>query len=426
LEQMEYHWIDPDSDQALQQGLGQDVDEKQRALACLRVDEAGLAEFYELFHPERYDYEKNSPFCRLLYPVKGHPVELTFCMNEAGLYKMGTDSLRQLKGRLASGEWLTYTPEGEPEGVLRGVLVNQTRRMGLIYQQPGEDRYVQIFLNPDGTREDAVWSSADSREPEVYTDEEISAVEQHIQNAFGKVETVFHELESPDIHVDICLVPPSEKRRYCTLVTMGMGAHRMTVPEELAEYKLERAELAIALPPDWELHHESLQEERRYWPDGPRKALARLPIASDTWLGWGHTMDKHSPFAAGTELCAAILTSPQGTEDGSEVCTLPGGEEVNFYQVIPLYRDELDYKLEHDADALLDKMAGISFVVDPARQDAITRGTLGNEEDFVGEMDDAAWHLETIREKHLPVEEINAYNHLAIYLRWCLERDLMS
>ena len=152
LEQMEYHWIDPDSDQALQQGLGQDVDEKQRALACLRVDEAGLAEFYELFHPERYDYEKNSPFCRLLYPVKGHPVELTFCMNEAGLSKMGTDWLRQLKGRLASGEWLTYTPEGEPEGVLRGVLVNQTRRMGLIYQQPGEDRYVQIFLNPDGTR----------------------------------------------------------------------------------------------------------------------------------------------------------------------------------------------------------------------------------------------------------------------------------
>ena len=32
--------------------------------------------------------------------------------------------------------------------------------------------------------------------------------------------------------------------------TMGMGAHRMNVPKELAEYKLERAELAIALPPD--------------------------------------------------------------------------------------------------------------------------------------------------------------------------------
>ena len=34
---------------------------------------------------------------------------------------------------------------------------------------------------------------------------------------------------------------------YYTLVTMGMGAHRMNVPKELAEYKLERAELALSL-----------------------------------------------------------------------------------------------------------------------------------------------------------------------------------
>ena len=47
------------------------------------------------------------------------------------------------------------------------------------------------------------------------------------QQYFGKVENVFHELVSPDIHVDICMVPPPEERDYCTLVTMGMGAHRM-------------------------------------------------------------------------------------------------------------------------------------------------------------------------------------------------------
>ena len=72
---------------------------------------------------------------------------------------------------------------------------------------------------------------------------------------------------------------------------------------------------------------------------------------------------------------------PQGTEEGSGVYILPGGEEVNFYQVLPLYRDELEYKLEHDAGALLDKMNGISFVVEPDRQDAITRGTLGGDDE---------------------------------------------
>ena len=261
--------------------------------------------------------------------------------------------------------------------------------------------------------------------PEVYTEEEMEAVEGHIEQYFGKVENVFHELVSPDIHVDICVVPPSEERDYCTLVTMGMGAHRMNVPEELAEYKLERAELAIALPADWKLDQESMKDERWYWPIRLLKGLARFPIECETWLGCGHTMDNEEPFAGNTKLCASILIEPQNAEDGSEVCVLPGGEEVNFYQVIPLYEDELNYKLEHDADALLDKMAGISFVVNPTRQDAIIRGTL-SDDDFDGEMDDASYHIESIEEKKLPIDPINAYNHMAIYLRWCMEHDLMG
>ena len=429
LEQMEYHWINPDSDASLQAGDDEDADDKQRALACIRVDEAGLAEFYELFRPEQYGYEKNSPCCEFQYPVKEHLVELSFRMNEAGLSKMGTGWLRQIKDWLDSGEWLTHTPEGEPEGVLTGMFVDQTRRIGLVYRQPGDDQYFQLFLNPDGTKADAIWSSTGNSEPELYTEEEMSAIEQHIKNTFGEFENVFHELVSPDIHVDICVIPPSEERDYYTLVTMGMGAHRMNVPEELAEYKLERAELAIALPKDWKLDEESMKDERWYWPVGLLKVLARLPISSDTWLGWGHTMDKQSPFAEGTKLCAAILTGPQGVGEGGEVCTLPSGEEVNFYQVIPLYRNEMEYKMEHDVDALLEKMAGISFVVNPTRQNAITRGTLcsGDDEDnYVVEMDDADWHLESIQEKELPVDEINAYNHLAVYLRWCMENDLMG
>ena len=282
----------------------------------------------------------------------------------------------------------------------------------------------------DGDEDDSDGERPEDEEsgvPEVYTEEEMNAVEEHIQQYFGKFENVFHELDSPDIHVDICVVPPSEERDYYTLVTMGMGAHRMNVPEELAEYKLERAELVIALPGNWKLKHEDLKNERWYWPIRLLKTLARLPIASDTWLGFGHTMDNEEDFAKDTKLCAAMLTGPQDTEDGSEVCILPSGEEVNFYQVIPLYREELEYKMEHDADALLDKMDGISFVTYNTRPNAMTMGKLGSVEDGgVMEMDCADWHLETIQEKNLPVDELSAYNHMAIYLRWCMEHDLMG
>lgn len=209
---------------------------------------------------------------------------------------------------------------------------------------------------------------------EMYTEDEMETVEKHINKYFGEFEHVYHEIVSPDIHVDICMIPPSEERGYYTLVTMGMGAHKMNVPEELAEYKLKRAELAIALPSDWKLNQESLEDERWYWPIRLLKSTARLPIQCDTWLGWGHTvgMNEGETYAENTELCGCLLIDPPSLEDDGIICVLPIGENVNFYQLIPLYKDEMEYKLGHDTDALLDKFSGVvSYVVDPSRPSVI-------------------------------------------------------
>ena len=157
LEQMEYHWINPEADASLQAGLDDDADDKQRAIACIRVDDAGLAAFHEIFRPKPEDYLKNDPYCAFHYPVKGHSVEVAFRMNEAGLSKLGTHWLRQLKDWLDSGDWLTYTPEEGLAGTLAAVFVDQTRRMGLLYLQPDDNRHFQIFREADGSLGSAVW-----------------------------------------------------------------------------------------------------------------------------------------------------------------------------------------------------------------------------------------------------------------------------
>ena len=113
---------------------------------------------------------------------------------------------------------------------------------------------------------------------ELYEAAEMEVVEEHISKCFGAFENVFHEIVSPDIHVDICVIPPNDDRNYYTLVTMGMGAHRMNVPKELAEYELERAELLVALPPDWKLDQESMADETWYWPVRMLKSIARLKL----------------------------------------------------------------------------------------------------------------------------------------------------
>ena len=53
------------------------------------------------------------------------------------------------------------------------------------------------------------------------------------------------------------------------------------------------------------------------------------------------------------------------------------------------------------------------------------KGDPEDDDDSIG-MDDVSYHLESIEEKELPIDPINAYNHMAIYLRWCMEHDLMG
>ncbi|CZT58029.1 Suppressor of fused protein (SUFU) [Eubacteriaceae bacterium CHKCI005] len=206
--------------------------------------------------------------------------------------------------------------------------------------------------------------------PERYTEEELNAVEAHINKFFGNYDNVFHELYSPDIHVDICVIKPTPERNYYTLVTMGAGAHRMNVPKEIQNEKLDRAEMMICLPPDWKIGD---SQEDWYWPLRWLKIMARLPGKEESWLGWGHTVSNPGevPFADNTQLCGIMLLSPGEFAKGADSCTLPDGDIVRFYQLIPLYREEMDYKLHTSANALLHRFqsSGEGIELTPMRPD---------------------------------------------------------
>ena len=206
--------------------------------------------------------------------------------------------------------------------------------------------------------------------PEMYGQEDWDAVEAHLERYFGPCDNVFHEILSPDIHVDIYIMKPTPERNYYVLSTFGMGAHRMNVPEELAEQKLERAEIIVTLPPDWKVTESG---EEWYWPIRWLKILARLPINEDGWLGWGHTVANpdDAPFAENTKLCGLVLTQPQGFDEDAVCCPLPGGDEVNFYHMIPLTFEEMQFKLAHDAQTLLERFTPEQLAVVDIRRDSV-------------------------------------------------------
>ena len=64
---------------------------------------------------------------------------------------------------------------------------------------------------------------------------------------------VFHELYSPDIHLDITIIKPAIERAYYSLVIIGLRAHWMNVPGELEKYKWEKCEWVKDLPADWNI-----------------------------------------------------------------------------------------------------------------------------------------------------------------------------
>lgn len=151
LEKMLYHWINPAADRALQEGKDEDAESKQRSIACVRIDEAGLKNFYQLFCPEQRSYTKNAPYCEFLYPVSGREVKLSFVMNEAGISKLDTAWLVRLKEKLDGGIRVCQKPETGPEGKLESVWIEQTGNLRFVYRQPGHQKYFVVEETEDGT-----------------------------------------------------------------------------------------------------------------------------------------------------------------------------------------------------------------------------------------------------------------------------------
>jgi Suppressor of fused protein (SUFU) len=215
------------------------------------------------------------------------------------------------------------------------------------------------------------------REPEPTEGDQdlVDAIHEHLERVFADHWTVFHESDSDRVHIDVHVIPPGTGRDWITLVTSGMAERPMTVPEGLEDYRY--AELVLALPPDWPIlaFDSSFEDTRTFWPLYLLKDLARLPHFNDTFLGYAHSVENGDPPQRfeGTEFCGSLVAGPRLTPEEFDELTLPDGRTIHFYAVYPLHQDEMDFKLEHGCDALLDRFveAGVTELVDASRPSVV-------------------------------------------------------
>ncbi len=211
--------------------------------------------------------------------------------------------------------------------------------------------------------------------------EEMQAFDAELTRRLGSF-TVLHEWVSPFVHVDLYLFPPNEDFGYWRVITRGMSDLPQTVPEGAEEWRhVETVQFLAADTPGLPAGRgssDAVALKGGPWQLGVQKRLARFPHALQTWLGAFHTVpndDPPEPYDRKTLLTTAMFL-PAGMglpEDFGPIEV--GGKTIRFLWLTYLTDAECALKLEHGADALVDRLdaSGTDLVpLDPARPCAVT------------------------------------------------------
>ncbi|MBQ7784070.1 MAG: suppressor of fused domain protein [Oscillospiraceae bacterium] len=202
--------------------------------------------------------------------------------------------------------------------------------------------------------------------------EEIQAHFDRLMNIKDDESTVFHELASEYVHIDVHLVKPTEERPFYMLFTTGMSDLPMTFEDdEPWDFKKvhERAEIFCLLPPDWKFGSDvpKGQEGRYGWVISAIKTAARYPHMCKTWLSNTHTLqytEENRPFADNTQLSSVIFIQLNDEDfggkygNGFEGFSTSDNTYINLLCMIPIFEDEMNFKLENGGIALFKRLFG--------------------------------------------------------------------
>ncbi len=252
-----------------------------------------------------------------------------------------------------------------------------------------------------------------------YTENERIEIIKFIEENFGRIEKIYQDVGYDDLYLDVAQINPIKEKPYYTLITLGMGEHKMYNQnnENFSNY----AELMISLPNSW-----NLDDKNYNWVIDELMHLAYIPFTFYFSYEWGHLENNFESFSSNTKLSAVSILYPQMKEKNSGLLKLEN-RNLQFYQIVPLYDEEYTFALKNGMKnlLLLDVEKKINYVVDMQREKVLEYSEEDKEmlDDI---MDSSEWHLGDYYSKGIEVEEINIYNHLAIFLRWAMENSFLS
>lgn len=247
---------------------------------------------------------------------------------------------------------------------------------------------------------------------------------EHIRQYFGEEDTIVVGRGQNQFSMDLFVIPPREDHDYYTIVTVGLS--HQPLPNPITK-KTQRLEMVINLPKDWHMDTQEWSNIRWFWPIRMILDIATHAISEDIIIGPGTTigLPEGETYESSTKLCCALMLYPGVFGRQSYACELSDGQRVDFLQVIPLYKEEWQLKVNGSLEMLLKLCPDrVLEVIQPDRLNVVTQAEeLAYDPAF---MDDVLHHEELRQKLELPVDELASYQSMAWYLRWCIEHNFMS
>ncbi|HAY13313.1 MAG TPA: suppressor of fused domain protein [Fimbriimonadaceae bacterium] len=173
------------------------------------------------------------------------------------------------------------------------------------------------------------------------SNEEIDGISAHFAKHVGPVnEMVLHEIVSDALHIDLHVIPDVPGHDCAVVFTTGMSA----LPMPRVDRDMQFAELFVVLPKAW-VEGNNLQTDEGYWPLGMLKTMARMPIYNKIPVYPGISIPNGDPAEEfpGTPFTGVLLD--HGDIFGKDFARAEiEGKPINFYGLMPMRREEMDFK----------------------------------------------------------------------------------
>lgn len=272
-----------------------------------------------------------------------------------------------------------------------------------------------------------------------YTPYEAQTIQDHIIKHYGNISRTVMVKECERLDLKLYVIEPTKERDFYTVITSGMGAYKMDLPDDFKDDNVDRIELLIYLSSNWDIDSAfksssgsstaliiegsitslfgNINAQWNY-PIQILKNLAQVPVNNENYFVMGNIMDDETPFSESTHDSGGILIFPAYTTEEGQVCTLPDGQKVGFLQVMPITSDEIERAANLNRNLIFHKLIFHNFII---YQDRYLY-------DYENIFDDGMLHLLPLYKENIVQQsgELNAFNHMAILLRWLIEHDMMS